>query len=124
VVLPSGRVDRLALSQVLLNLLSNAIKYNDEKGHVTLEFWNGDGRIKFKVTDTGSGISEENIETVFEPFNRLGREQGTIEGIGIGLALSREPVHSMGGKINLIVHWEKAVLSRSICLPPAINFVT
>ena len=93
--------DSTRVRQVLLNLLSNAVKYNRPGGRVTIECARADGgMIRFSVVDTGMGIPEDRRTDVFEPFQRLGREAGQIEGSGIGLALSRQLLLLMGGRIG------------------------
>lgn len=90
--------DALKLKQVLINLLSNAVKYNKENGKIVVEAKEfGDGVISIRVADTGSGISDYDLKQIFEPFSRLGRELGSIEGTGLGLALTKKLVEQMGG---------------------------
>jgi PAS domain S-box-containing protein len=95
------RADRQRLKQVLLNLLSNAVKYNAEGGHVTLSCTEDDGLMRIGVTDTGSGIAPEEMGRVFSPFDRLGRQEGDIEGTGLGLALSKGLMEAMGGRLDV-----------------------
>lgn len=98
--LPLLRADRVRTAQALLNLLSNAIKYNRPMGQVWLHIQPNEGRLRFTVQDDGPGIPYERQAELFQPFNRLGREAGGIEGSGIGLALTRKLVESMGGQID------------------------
>lgn len=94
--------DRTRLKQVLINLLSNAVKYNREHGSVTVECATGDaGRVRIGIRDTGAGLDTAQLEALFQPFNRLGRETGQEEGSGIGLALTRRLVELMGGEIGV-----------------------
>ena len=94
--------DRTRLKQVLLNLLSNAIKYNREGGNVMLDVaFEGDTQLYIRVTDTGLGIAPDQLEEVFEPFNRLSAESGEIEGTGIGLTISLRIIEMMGGKLGV-----------------------
>jgi signal transduction histidine kinase/ActR/RegA family two-component response regulator len=93
--------DRQRLKQVLLNLLSNAVKYNRDGGAVTVSCDDaGAGRVRLQVNDTGPGIPAALMARLFEPFERLGAEQGHVEGTGLGLALSRQLVELMGGEIG------------------------
>jgi signal transduction histidine kinase/ActR/RegA family two-component response regulator len=94
--------DRQRLKQVLLNLLSNAVKYNRDGGTVTLSCADAGGeRLRLRVADTGPGIPAALQDRLFEPFERLGADQGQVEGTGLGLALSRQLVHLMGGEIGV-----------------------
>lgn len=96
------RADRLRLKQVLLNLLSNAIKYNRPNGQVKLRCSIEDARLtRIAVSDTGPGIPQARLGEMFQPFNRLGAEGGTIHGTGIGLTISRQLVELMGGEIGV-----------------------
>ena len=92
--------DRQRLRQVLLNLLSNAVKYNDERARVSLAVeLAGTERVRVHVTNTGAGLSEEQLGRLFVPFERLGAEKRGIEGTGLGLALSADLMKSMDGRL-------------------------
>jgi signal transduction histidine kinase/ActR/RegA family two-component response regulator len=94
--------DRQRLRQVLLNLLSNAVKYNRPGGTAALScVETRGGRLQIRVSDTGLGISPENIQRLFTPFERLGADQTGIEGSGLGLALSKRLTEAMGGTLNV-----------------------
>lgn len=94
--------DRQRLKQVTLNLVANAIKYNREGGSVTLDCLPaGDGRLRVRIVDTGYGIPAEQQPRLFTPFERLGAEATTVEGTGMGLALSKGLVEAMGGTIGV-----------------------
>ncbi len=93
--------DRQRLSQVLVNLISNAVKYNHRDGTITISCQEeGTGLAIIMVTDTGPGLSPENIERIFIPFERLGAEQTAVEGTGIGLPLARALTEAMGGQLT------------------------
>jgi len=94
--------DRTRLKQVLLNLLSNAVKYNREAGAVVLDCAQaGPGRLRISVQDTGMGLRPDQLDSLFQPFNRLGQEAGAQEGTGIGLVVTRRLVELMGGAIHV-----------------------
>jgi len=93
--------DRTRLRQVLVNLLSNAIKYNRAGGQVGIETRVIGNHQAIRVTDTGRGLSAEQREHLFEPFNRLGVEREGIEGTGIGLAIVKALVERMQGSMRV-----------------------
>ena len=93
------RADERRLRQVLLNLLANAVKFTD-KGYVSLRVVPlPDGRVRFKVEDTGIGIGDMQRELIFEPFEQTGDEQRQRGGAGLGLGISRQLMRSMGSDI-------------------------
>ncbi len=95
-------VDVRRLKQVLLNLLSNAVKYNRRGGRVTVSCHvSDDGAIQIAVSDTGIGIPREKRDELFQYFSRLGAEDSSIPGIGVGLALCRHLLDLMGGHISV-----------------------
>ena len=87
--------------QVLLNLLSNAIKYNHGNGSVRIWIEEGGSRTRVGINDSGAGLSPEQTRRLFQAFDRLGAERGSIEGAGIGLAISKRLVEAMGGAIGV-----------------------
>ncbi|HKX41185.1 MAG TPA: ATP-binding protein, partial [Burkholderiaceae bacterium] len=95
------RADPTRLRQVVLNLLSNAVKYNRPGGTVTVALRIEAERVHLLIEDTGLGMTREQLAHLFEPFNRLGRERGAIEGTGIGLVLTRQLVRLMQGSLEV-----------------------
>lgn len=94
-------IDHTRFKQVLVNLLSNAIKYNHVDGTVTLVCeLRPTGRVRFSVQDTGKGLSEEQQQRLFSPFDRLGAEASSVNGTGIGLVISKRLIEAMGGSIG------------------------
>jgi signal transduction histidine kinase len=97
--------DSTRLQQILVNLLNNAIKFT-EKGSVTMRaqfesIMPGTGTLRISVSDTGRGMPEELIPTVFEPFNQRQQEVDTASGNGLGLAISQKLADLMGGVISV-----------------------
>jgi PAS domain S-box-containing protein len=99
--------DRQRLKQILLNLLNNAIKYNRECGSIQVKTElqpAGDSEIRMiriSVTDTGLGISEEDLPKLFKPFERIGAEKSATEGTGLGLSVVKKLIEAMGGKLGV-----------------------
>ena len=95
------RADFTRLKQILLNLLSNAAKYNSEQGCITLnsEIINKH-RLRISVTDTGEGLSKDDISKLFMPFVRI-KNVNNVEGAGIGLVISKQLIELMGGEIGV-----------------------
>lgn len=92
--------DFTRLRQVLDNLLSNAIKYNRPKGKVSINVIPSDAGVRVEVVDNGIGIAQDKHALIFTPFNRLGAENGAIEGTGVGLALTKKIIELMQGEIG------------------------
>lgn len=93
------QADYTRLKQILINLLSNAVKYNKPNGSITLSCVAIDGLMRFSIQDTGIGIAADLLDSLFEPFNRLGAETGSIEGTGVGLALTRKLARLMNSDV-------------------------
>lgn len=93
--------DARRLLQVLLNLLSNACKYNRAGGHARVEVTHTGTEVLLDVVDDGVGMTAEHLSHLFEPFNRLGNEGNAIEGSGLGLALTRQLVELMKGRLEI-----------------------
>jgi PAS domain S-box-containing protein len=93
--------DPRRLKQVLSNLFSNAIKYNRAGGEVRVsaEAFD-DGTVELRVADTGRGMTPEQLQRLFQPFERLGAQHTSVQGTGLGLALCKQLVEAMGGRID------------------------
>ncbi|MCW9030624.1 MAG: nitrate- and nitrite sensing domain-containing protein [Gammaproteobacteria bacterium] len=116
-------VDPQRLKEVMLNLLSNAIKYTREEGVVTVSSMNSsEDYYRIEVFDNGKGLSEEQMQRLFQPFERLGAENSTIEGTGIGLVICKRILAAMGGSIGVesvigqgSTFWVEVRLSGKFC---------
>ena len=94
--------DRARVDQILLNLLSNAIKNTSAGGKITLQCAVSAQTASIAVQDTGRGVPQEKLETIFEPFVQLGRSlSSSHEGMGLGLAISRDLARAMGGDLTV-----------------------
>jgi PAS domain S-box-containing protein len=96
----SVRADRERAQQVILNLLSNAIKFTSPSGNITMDWTATDGVVDVRVADTGCGIPADKLEAIFDPFVQLDPGmRGASEGVGLGLAISRDIARNMGGDV-------------------------
>jgi PAS domain S-box-containing protein len=98
---PGVWADPVRLRQVLLNLLSNAIKYTPPGGTVWLAWAPHADGVRLEVGDTGPGLSVQQQERLFQPFERLDATYSGVEGAGIGLALSKWLVGLMHGELGV-----------------------
>jgi len=93
-------VDPDRIEQVIRNLLSNAYRYTPEGGRVTLKLITDDEDVVASVTDTGMGIPPEDLPYIFERFYRVDRSRTRrTGGSGIGLAIVKQLVEAMGGRV-------------------------
>jgi two-component system OmpR family sensor kinase len=102
--LPPGReveatFDRDRVLQVASILLDNAVKYTPEGGSVAVRVWEKDEQARLEVSDTGVGISEDQLPLIFERFYRADSAR-TEGGAGLGLSIARQIVESHGGRIE------------------------
>jgi PAS domain S-box-containing protein len=93
--------DRTRLRQVLLNLLSNAVKYNRDHGTVSVSAGADRGEVVLAVRDTGRGLTADQVERLFQPFDRLGMEASGLAGTGIGLTIAQRLTQQMDGVLNV-----------------------
>ena len=97
--LPQVRADAARLQQVVLNLLSNALKFTPRDGKIKLKAGEKSGALIVEVQDTGPGVSVEEQERLFKPYQRLESDKGRLSGLGLGLALCKTLVELHEGQI-------------------------
>ncbi|MEP6989522.1 MAG: ATP-binding protein [bacterium] len=95
------RADGEKLQQIVLNLLTNAVKFTEPGGHIELSCRAAGDEVHVRVSDTGRGIAADQLARVFEPFVQIdARLTRTQEGVGLGLAISRDLARGMGGDLT------------------------
>ena len=95
-------VDKFRLKEILLNLLSNAVKYNKESGRVIVTVEQREAyRLRISITDTGKGLTVEQQKRLFQSFERLDAEKLGIDGVGIGLVITKQLLELMDGLIGV-----------------------
>ena len=92
--------DRQRLKQVLLNILSNAVKYNRDGERIVITVEQRTANLRVTIADNGPGIPVDKRDRLFGAFDRLGAENSTTQGTGLGLALSKRITEAMGGRIG------------------------
>ena len=106
--------DAKRIRQILLNLLGNAVKFTTTGAvqlDVSVAAWeDGNVRLRFEVSDTGTGIAEGQIERLFEPFEQAGTAIDRSGGTGLGLSITRQLVRAMGGDVRV-----QSTLGRGTC---------
>jgi len=109
-------MDSMKLEQVTTNLLNNAFKFTDT-GHVNFEYILKDGKLEFRIEDTGMGIPLNMHEKIFDRFRQVENTYGKgTEGSGLGLSISKAYIELMGGKIWVESEPDKGSVF-SFCLP-------
>jgi signal transduction histidine kinase len=94
--------DERAMRQIALNILANAVKFTPKGGHVTMELAARNAMVEFAISDTGIGIPQEHIESVFEPFRQVDSSiRRRHEGTGLGLAITKRLVEMHAGTIAI-----------------------
>ncbi len=100
--LPIGiHADEKRLRQVLINLLSNAIKFTDAGSVTFIVSFATEEKIRFEIRDTGTGIAQDQLQAIFQPFEQVGDRRRQTEGTGLGLAISKRIVELMGSTIQV-----------------------
>jgi signal transduction histidine kinase/CheY-like chemotaxis protein len=113
--------DEKRLRQIIINLLSNAIKYTDHGSVIITVHYQG-GYANLTVEDTGCGIAEQNLKQIFYPFVQVNGGDFSNEGLGLGLAITRELVEFMNGTITVMSELGKgSIFTLSLPLPQSYN---
>lgn len=99
--IPDLKADKMRLGQILNHLVNNAVRFT-QKGQVSMHAFRENGWLCIQVADTGIGISQENLETIFEKFRQVdGSLSRRVKGMGLGLTISRHLVKLHGGNIDV-----------------------
>lgn len=93
--------DYVRLKQCLINLLSNACKYNRESGSIHVYCEKVSDKLRIYVEDEGAGLTDEQINKLFIPFERLGAEFSEVSGTGIGLTITAQLMKAMSGRVGV-----------------------
>jgi PAS domain S-box-containing protein len=99
--LPAVSLDRSRVEQVIINLLSNASKYSPERSCIRLSAAKQDHKVSISVKDEGVGISPEEQVRLFHPYQRVGKDQHNVQGLGLGLTVVKYIVEAHGGRVRV-----------------------
>jgi signal transduction histidine kinase len=112
------RADPEKLQQILLNLLTNAVKFTNAGGTIEVSVESSERSATVLVTDTGIGIAAEKFESIFDPFVQIDPNYTrTRDGVGLGLAISRDLARGMGGDLTIQRSEEGSGSTFTITLP-------
>jgi signal transduction histidine kinase len=103
-VIPLVLVDRDKLAEIFTNLIGNALKFTSKGGAVTVTSQKSGGMVETSVTDTGIGISKENIEKLFKKYGKLNESYATVSpstGTGLGLYITKQYLEKMHGTVSV-----------------------
>jgi PAS domain S-box-containing protein len=90
------------VQQIVVNLMTNALKYTDPGGRIEVRCGQAGAKVMVQVSDTGLGIPEDKIASIFEPFVQVDRAvDRQVDGVGLGLAISRDLARGMGGDLTV-----------------------
>jgi two-component system sensor histidine kinase GlrK len=95
--LPLIKIDCDRILQVLRNLIGNAVKFTHEGGQVKIDAINNEQGVKISVTDSGPGISKDNLNTIFKKYHQ--ENSNKIKGTGLGLSIVKHIINAHGGKV-------------------------
>jgi len=110
--------DEKRLRQIFINLLSNAVKFTPPEGRVTLRLAYHDSQFHFEIADTGLGIADHELDSIFQPFQQVGDQEYRAEGTGLGLAITKRLVELMDGDLSVSSQLNKGtVFSANLSLP-------
>lgn len=98
-----ARADSEKLQQILLNLITNAMKFTNAGGKISIDCKLSDTEVSMTVSDTGVGIASDKLAMIFEPFVQVDAKLTRVQdGVGLGLAISRELARGMGGDLSAV----------------------
>jgi CheY-like chemotaxis protein/two-component sensor histidine kinase len=101
--IPTMRTDESKVSQILRNFISNSLKFTEHgEVRVTASFDEATDNVTFAVSDTGIGIAEDDIETIWQEFGQVANAmQAKVKGTGLGLPLSKKLAELLGGSVTM-----------------------
>jgi signal transduction histidine kinase len=114
------QTDAEKLQQILLNLLTNAVKFTEPGGAIEISVERRQRSLAVHVTDSGIGIPADKFEVIFDPFVQVdAKYTRTRDGVGLGLAISRDLARGMGGDLALTRSEEGVGSTFTLTLPLA-----
>lgn len=99
--LPLVKADLYLMDRVIQNLLDNAVKYTPEKGEILIDACESDGGVSIKIRNSGSGIPQKDLDSIFDRYYMIDKERKGIEGSGLGLAIVKRILEVHGAEIEI-----------------------
>lgn len=99
--LPLVKADLYLMDRVIQNLLDNAVKYTPEKGEILIDACESNGGVSIKIRNSGSGIPQKDLESIFDRYYMIDKERKGIEGSGLGLAIVKRILEVHGSEIEI-----------------------
>jgi signal transduction histidine kinase len=96
------KADSFGIDRVLNNLLDNAIKYNRPNGTINVRLFSSENQVLIEIADTGIGIPENQLSKIFEPYYQVSHKKRNIQGLGMGLTITKKIIDSLNGNISLV----------------------
>ena len=95
--------DENAIERCIINIVNNASKFTDEGGEILVYISDLDDKIKIDIRDTGSGIPEDSLDTIFDRFSQVvnSKREASSNGSGLGLTITKRLVELHNGKISV-----------------------
>lgn len=99
--LPLVKADLYLMDRVIQNLLDNAVKYTPEKGEILIDACESNGGVSIKIRNSGSGIPQKDLSSIFDRYYMIDKERKGIEGSGLGLAIVKRILEVHGSEIEI-----------------------
>ncbi|MBN3583267.1 HAMP domain-containing protein [Algoriphagus aestuarii] len=99
--LPTVKADLYLMDRVIQNLLDNAVKYTPEKGEILIDACESNGGVSIKIRNSGSGIPQKDLSSIFDRYYMIDKERKGIEGSGLGLAIVKRILEVHGSEIEI-----------------------
>ena len=95
------KIDPSAMDEILHNIIINAVTYTDKNGLIKIRLSETEDKVILRISDTGIGISDDQLKNLFNPFYQISSQKRNIQGMGIGLSIVKELINQVDGDIEV-----------------------